>query len=67
MPKHFYNQIVFDKKITPSMSKLKFNEIATQWLENYKKVKVDKNRFCENWSSVVVCSQELKVEVLENL
>ncbi len=43
MPKHFYNQIVFDKKITPSMSKLKFNEIATQWLENYKKVKVDKN------------------------
>ena len=43
MPKHFYNQIVFDTKITPSMTKDDFNDVAQKWLNNYKKVKVNKN------------------------
>ena len=43
MPKHFYNQIVFDKKIIPSISKTDFNEVTKQWLKNYKKIKVSKN------------------------
>ncbi len=43
MPKHYYNQIVFDKKITPSMTKVDFNEVSKKWLNNYKKVKVNKH------------------------
>ena len=42
MPKHFYNQIVFDTKITPSITKSDFEELAKKWLANYKKVKVSK-------------------------
>ena len=43
IPKHFYNQIVFDTKITPSMTKANFDEIAKKWVNNYKKIKVNKN------------------------
>lgn len=41
IPKHFYNQIIFDAKITPTMTKADFDEVAKKWLENYKKVKVN--------------------------
>jgi len=43
IPKHFYNQIVFDTKITPSITKSDFEELAKKWLENYKSIKVNKN------------------------
>lgn len=42
MPKHFYNQIVFDAKITPSITKSDFQELAKKWLKNYKSIKVNK-------------------------
>ncbi|APC92186.1 MULTISPECIES: hypothetical protein [Francisella] len=42
IPKHFYNQISFDNKITPTMSSKDFKDITTQWLELYKKTTLDK-------------------------
>lgn len=42
MPKHFYNQISFDNKITPTMSNEDFRNIANQWLQHYKKISLSK-------------------------
>ncbi|AJC48205.1 hypothetical protein SD28_00265 [Allofrancisella guangzhouensis] len=42
IPKHFYNHIIFDKKITSNISKSEFEEIASKWLKNYKPTKLDK-------------------------
>lgn len=42
MPKHFYNHIKFDKKITPTMTKEDFQKICQKWLNQFKKVKTDK-------------------------
>ncbi|MEY8702728.1 hypothetical protein AB4F11_07045, partial [Francisella philomiragia] len=42
MPKHFYNQISFDNKITPTMSNEDFRDIANQWLQHYKKISLSK-------------------------
>ena len=42
MPKHFYNQICFDHKISPTMSSKVFKDIITQWLVLYKKTTLDK-------------------------
>jgi hypothetical protein len=37
MPKHFYNQISFDDKVSPNMSDEDFKNITSQWLNLYKK------------------------------
>ncbi|WP_395167385.1 hypothetical protein [Francisella salimarina] len=42
MPKHFYNQISFDNKIAPTMTKDDFRNIANQWLQHYKKISLSK-------------------------
>ncbi|QIV96407.1 hypothetical protein EDC55_10461 [Allofrancisella inopinata] len=42
IPKHFYNHIIFDERIIPNISKTEFDQIALQWLNNYKPVKLDK-------------------------
>ncbi|KEI34753.1 hypothetical protein FRA_48c14280 [Francisella sp. W12-1067] len=41
IPKHFYNHIIFDERIIPNISKTEFDQIALQWLSNYKPVKLD--------------------------
>lgn len=42
IPKHFYNQITFDDKIAPTMSKEQFKSVANQWLNSYKKQTLSK-------------------------
>ena len=42
MPKHFYNHIIFNDKISPSMSKEDFQKVATEWFDNYKPVKLNR-------------------------
>lgn len=43
MPKHFYNHIIFDDKITPSINKDDFLAICKEWLKQSQKLKVNKN------------------------
>ena len=43
IPKHFYNQISFDDKASPSMSDEDFKNITSQWLKSYKKQFLDKS------------------------
>lgn len=43
MPKHFYNHIIFNTKISPSMTKDDFRNISQKWLESFSTVKADKN------------------------
>jgi hypothetical protein len=42
MPKHFYNQIVFDKRIIPNITKEDFKSLMADWLSNYKHQKLSK-------------------------
>jgi hypothetical protein len=37
MPKHYYNQIIFDKKISPAMDNETFKAITKEWLNKYSK------------------------------
>lgn len=41
MPKHYYNQIIFDENILPNMLQNDFNNICQIWLEEYKKIKTN--------------------------
>ena len=43
MPKHFYNQITFNDKISPNMSDKDFKKIALQWLKLYQKQPLEKS------------------------
>ncbi|MFC4892432.1 hypothetical protein ACFPDQ_05145 [Pseudofrancisella aestuarii] len=42
MPKHYYNQIIFDEKILPNMSQSEFSNICKTWRKEYKEVKTNK-------------------------
>ncbi|ORU51874.1 hypothetical protein ACC68_00170 [Francisella tularensis subsp. holarctica] len=42
IPKHFYNQISFNNRISPAMSSQDFKDITTQWLGLYKKTTINK-------------------------
>lgn len=43
MPKHFYNHIIFDDKISPSMTKEDYRNVVYKWLKSFSTVKTDKN------------------------
>jgi len=38
MPKHYYNQIIFDKKISPAMDSKAYKTITKEWLNKYSKI-----------------------------
>ncbi|AIT09376.1 hypothetical protein LO80_04940 [Candidatus Francisella endociliophora] len=42
IPKHFYNHIILDDKITPSISKEEFKSICRSWLKQSKNLKTNK-------------------------
>ena len=42
IPKHFYNHIIFDERITPNIDSKEFKQIISNWLKPYQKQKINK-------------------------